>query len=125
MCENFAQKALIFKQDYIIIREVYGKNFLMQKAEGQSNGRDLKFYTKSNGKPIKSRLPAFGLHVVYMPDLMIEKIFLIFQKSADLFPRAVSVVQFQTKCFPTFFQDLIIVDKLIQCTVDLRAVVFP
>ena len=39
---------------------------------------DLKFYTKSNGKPVKSRLPVFRLHVVYRPDLTMEKKFLIF-----------------------------------------------
>ena len=32
----------------------------------------LKFYTKSNGKPVESRLPVFCLHVVYRPDLMVE-----------------------------------------------------
>ena len=31
----------------------------------------LKFYTKGNGKPVKSRLPAFCLHVVYRPDLIV------------------------------------------------------
>ena len=39
---------------------------------------DLKFDTKLNGKPVKSRLPVFCLHVVYLPDLAQEKIFLIF-----------------------------------------------
>lgn len=48
--ENSAQKALIFKKDYIIIREVYGKNFLMQKAEGQSNGRDGKCSGRRDGR---------------------------------------------------------------------------
>ena len=38
----------------------------------------LKFDTKLNGKPVKSRLPVFCLHVVYLPDLAQEKIFLIF-----------------------------------------------
>lgn len=39
---------------------------------------NLKFDTKLNGKPVKSRLPVFCLHVVYLPDLAQEKIFLIF-----------------------------------------------
>ena len=35
----------------------------------------LKFDTKTNGKPVKSRLPAFCLHVVYSSDLDMKKIF--------------------------------------------------
>ena len=39
---------------------------------------NLKFDTKHNGKPAKSRLPVFFLHVVFSLDFMKEKIFLIF-----------------------------------------------
>ncbi len=39
--------------------------------------KNLKFDTKHNGKPVKSRLPVFCLHVVYRSDLNVEKIFLI------------------------------------------------
>lgn len=35
----------------------------------------LKFYTKYSGKPAKLRLPVFFLHVVYLPNLAVEKIF--------------------------------------------------
>ena len=34
---------------------------------------NLKFDTKSSGKPVKSRLPVFCLYVVYLPDLKQEK----------------------------------------------------
>jgi len=37
--------------------------------------KNLKFDTKHNGKPVKSRLPVFFLHVVFSLDFMKEKFF--------------------------------------------------
>lgn len=63
----------------LISRQKYFRNILTTyKIYCMLIHRYLKFDTKLNGKPVKSRLPVFCLHVVYLPDLAQEKIFLIF-----------------------------------------------